>query len=38
MTSRPAYSPCEPALGWREIAGNPVISASMEEREPVSSA
>ena len=28
MTSRPAYSPCEPALGWSETAAKPVISAS----------
>ena len=28
MTSRPAYSPCEPALGCSETAAKPVISAS----------
>jgi hypothetical protein len=26
ITSRPAYSPCEPALGWSETAAKPVIS------------
>jgi hypothetical protein len=24
MTSNPAYSPCEPALGWSEMPANPV--------------
>jgi len=28
MTSRPAYSPCDPALGWSETAWKPVISES----------
>ena len=28
MTSRPAYSPCEPALGCSEMPAKPVISAS----------
>jgi hypothetical protein len=28
MTSSPAYSPCDPALGCRDMAANPVISAS----------
>ena len=28
MTSSPAYSPWEPALGWSEIPAKPVISAS----------
>jgi hypothetical protein len=28
MASRPAYSPCEPALGCSETAAKPVISAS----------
>jgi hypothetical protein len=32
MTSRPAYSPCEPALGWSETAAKPVISASQVSR------
>ena len=29
ITSRPAYSPCEPALGWSDTAANPVISAEL---------
>ena len=28
MTRSPAYSPCEPALGWSEVASKPVIAAS----------
>jgi hypothetical protein len=32
MTRRPEYSPCEPALGWRETAAKPVISASQASR------
>ena len=28
MASRPAYSPCEPALGCSDTAAKPVISAS----------
>ena len=28
ITRRPAYSPCDPALGWSDTAANPVISAS----------
>ena len=32
MASSPAYSPCEPALGCRETAAKPVISASQASR------
>ena len=32
MTRSPAYSPWEPALGWREIASKPVISANQRSR------
>jgi hypothetical protein len=34
MTSRPAYSPCEPALGCSETASKPVISATANLRAP----
>jgi hypothetical protein len=32
MTSRPAYSPWEPALGWSETAAKPVHLASQVSR------
>jgi hypothetical protein len=32
MASRPAYSPCEPALGCNDTASKPVISASARSR------
>ena len=37
MTSRPAYSPCEPALGCSDTAAKPVISASQGSRRSNSS-
>ena len=38
MTSNPAYSPWEPALGWRETAAKPVISPSQASSSANSSA
>jgi hypothetical protein len=26
ITIKPAYSPCAPELGWKDIAANPVMS------------
>ena len=32
MTRSPAYSPCEPALGWNDTPANAVHSQSMSSR------
>ena len=37
MTRSPAYSPCDPALGWNDTPANAVHSQSMSSRSRTSS-